>query len=121
MTEFHGKIGWKKSISYKENPNNTLKPKCLLTDRDLSYSVTGHILPCCWVNSSFEDKHLKKLFKDNLHIDNNDSIEDILNSNEWKEFMDLLQNGSDNELPKVCKFFCSKGLDINVENERAEF
>ena len=39
-------------VEDKKIKANTLKPKCLLTDRDLSYSVTGHILPCCWVAGS---------------------------------------------------------------------
>lgn len=131
-----GKIGWKNSnkktgeertprpmskvekLGYGEK--NTLKPKCLLTDRDLSYSVTGHILPCCWVNTSFEGKnvHLLKLFKDNLHIDNNESIEDILKSKEWKEFIDVLENSPDKNIPSVCKKYCSVDVEQNVENER---
>ena len=110
-----GKLGWTKSSKKTdgENPNNsyasidystgdwtkrptskvedkkikanTLKPKCLLTDRDLSYSVTGHILPCCWVNTSFNDRHIKSLLKDKLKIENNNSIEEILDKKEWKE------------------------------------
>ena len=101
-----------------KNKKNTLKPKCLLTIRDLSYSVTGHILPCCWVNISWEDKHLKNLFKDNLHIDNNESIEEILNKDEWKEFINVLQNNPNEDLPKQCKKYCNVDLERNVENER---
>jgi len=32
--------------------DDTINPKCL-QDRAISYSVTGHILPCCWVNTSW--------------------------------------------------------------------
>ena len=102
----------------EDNNKNTLKPKCLLTNRDLSYSVTGHILPCCWVNVAWEDESIKKLFKDKLHIDNNKSIEDILDSDEWKEFMSKLENSPDKDIPSVCKRYCSTDLKKNVEGDR---
>ena len=105
-------------LEKKKGSKNTLKPKCLLTNRDLSYSVTGHILPCCWVNTAWEDKQLKNLFKDKLHIDNNKSIEEILNKDEWKDFMKLLENSPDKDIPPVCKRYCSVDLERNVENER---
>jgi hypothetical protein len=105
-------------VENKKNKTNTLKPKCLLTNRDLSYSVTGHILPCCWVNTSFNDTHIKPLFKDNLHIENNNSVEEILDKDEWKKFIDVLENNSDENLPKVCKKYCSVDVERNVENER---
>ena len=107
-----------RKVEDKKNKVNTLKPKCLLTNRDLSYSVTGHILPCCWVNTAWEDKQLKNLFKDDLHIDNNKSIEEILNKDEWKDFMKLLENSPDKDIPPVCKRYCSVDLERNVENER---
>tara|TARA_B100001142_G_C14180035_1_gene595770 strand:+ start:56 stop:361 length:306 start_codon:yes stop_codon:yes gene_type:complete len=100
---------------------NTLNPKCILTNRDLSYSNSGHILPCCWVNTQFNDKYIKHLFKDNLHIDNNDTIEDIVNSKEWKEFMNVLKNNSDEDLPKQCKIFCSVKLEDNFEETKEKF
>ena len=105
-------------LEKKKGSKNTLKPKCLLTNRDLSYSVTGHILPCCWVNTAWEDKQLKNLFKDDLHIDNNKSIEEILNKDEWKDFMKLLEYSPDKDIPPVCKRYCSVDLERNVENER---
>lgn len=105
-------------LEKKKGSKNTLKPKCLLTNRDLSYSVTGHILPCCWVNTAWKDKQLKNLFKDDLHIDNNKSIEEILNKDEWKDFMKLLENSPDKDIPPVCKRYCSVDLERNVENER---
>jgi len=105
-------------VEDEKNKKNTLKPKCLLTNRDLSYSVTGHILPCCWVNTSFNDKHIKSLLTDKLKIENNNSIEEILDKKEWKEFINVLENNSDENLPPVCKRYCSVGLERNVENER---
>jgi len=113
-----GTLGWKTPDKEDNNNKNTLKPKCLLTNRDLSYSVTGHILPCCWVNVAWEDESIKKLFKDKLHIDNNKSIEDILDSDEWKEFMSKLENSPDKDIPSVCKRYCSIDLKKNVEGDR---
>tara|TARA_B100000579_G_scaffold321683_1_gene271371 strand:- start:88 stop:1140 length:1053 start_codon:yes stop_codon:yes gene_type:complete len=105
-------------VEEKKDNVNTLKPKCLLTNRDLSYSVTGHILPCCWVNTSFDDTHIKPLFTDNLNIENNNSVEEILNKDEWKKFINVLENNSDENLPSVCKRYCSVAVNRNVENER---
>ena len=113
-----GTLGWDAPDKKDNNNKNTLKPKCLLTNRDLSYSVTGHILPCCWVNVAWEDESIKKLFKDKLHIDNNKSIEDILDSGEWKEFMSKLENSPDKDIPSVCKRYCSIDLKKNVEGDR---
>ena len=105
-------------VEDKKIKANTLKPKCLLTNRDLSYSGTGHILPCCWVNTQFNDKYVKPLFKDTLKIENNNSVEEILDKNEWKEFMNVLENNPDDKLPYACKKYCSVDVERNVESER---
>ena len=94
-----------------------LNPKCLLSNRALSFSNTGHIMPCCWTNASYRVPGLKELFSDKLHIDNNDSVEDIIESDEYKKFFDLLKNDPSNA-PKTCKRFCSGATDDNVEESK---
>tara|TARA_A100001035_G_scaffold279235_1_gene280094 strand:- start:4129 stop:5145 length:1017 start_codon:yes stop_codon:yes gene_type:complete len=108
-----GSMGW--TITDEETRfKNGLKPKCLLSDRDLSYSPTGHILPCCWVNTDMDDKHLGKLFSDKLHIDNNIDIEEIVNSDEWKSFFLKLEKDSLDNVPETCVDYCQHSLDTNV-------
>lgn len=90
-----------------------LIPKCL-HGKDLGYSVTGHITPCCWVNISWNQPYLKDLFSPELHIDNNKTVEDILNSEPWKIFFDMLKNNPD-QAPHNCKKFCTIELDKDTE------
>ena len=105
--------GWN-IVEYEEvrKFKSGIKPKCLLSDRDLSYSSTGHILPCCWVNISMNDQQMGPLFSDKLHIDNN-TVDEIVNSDEWKEFFLKLKTYSLDKLPYACVENCSKSLEKN--------
>jgi len=88
-------------------------PKCL-HKKDLGYSVSGHITPCCWTNASWNVPQLEVLFTPELHIDNNETVEDILNSEIWTIFFDVLKNNPD-QAPPRCKKFCTVPLNINIE------
>ena len=44
-----------------------LNPKCLLSNRQLSFSNTGHIMPCCWTNVSYRVPGLKELFSEGCY------------------------------------------------------
>ena len=92
----------------------TINPKCLHTDRDLSFANTGHILPCCWLNTSYNQPGIKELFSEKLHIDNN-TVEDIINSEEWINFFNNLKTG---KAPKNCRIFCSGPLEDNAEETK---
>ena len=89
----------------------TLNPKCITENRDLAYVSTGHLTPCCWVNDNFE-KYLKDIVSLEMHIDNFDSIEDILLSKPWKDFFDMLMNNP-SDAPQVCQRYC--GVDKSWE------
>lgn len=93
-------------------------PKCL-NGKDLGYSVTGHITPCCWTNISWNDPYLKDLFSPKLHIDNNQTVEDILNSEPWNKFFDMLKNNPNNA-PFHCKKMCSLSLHEDTEESSPE-
>ena len=60
----------------------------------LGHSNTGHILPCCWVDGEVLKRHElgRKLIHPDLSIDNNETIEDILLSDAWLEWDDMLKN-----------------------------
>lgn len=108
-------------IVYKSNvisniETKSFKPKCIHTNRDLSFSNTGHILPCCWLNTQNKEIGVSKLFDSKLHIDNN-TVEEILNSEDWKNFFNILKNDS-SKVPFTCKRFCTNDLNDNPEETK---
>ena len=106
-----GALGWNRLDD--EVFEGELKPKCLLSDRDLSYSPTGHVLPCCWVNDNMEEEHTGELFSDKLHIDNN-TVNEIVTSSEWQHFFHKLKNNSIDDLPETCVQYCNDSLNTNA-------
>ena len=88
------------------------QPKCLGPEganvgRSIAVTATGFVLPCCWLDrpDSFdeimEDEKIRPLFDDALHIDNNDTIEDIVSSHSWQKFMRELT-----EKPEESSYIC---------------
>jgi hypothetical protein len=98
------------------------RPQCVLntaTGRSFGSSAKGYLTPCCWIDFSFykdieelrsDDPQLVSLFEEHLKIKNNDSIEEILLSDEWIEFYDNL--ASVDTAPKTCKRYCYKNRDL---------
>jgi len=87
-------------------------PKCLDSNRTngrlIAVSATGYVLPCCWLDraSSPKDKKVKTLFDDKLHIDSNDTIEDIISAEPWQKFMrDLVEKPE--ESSPICFEMCT--------------
>lgn len=95
---------------------SNFNPKCVHGNKDLGYSVTGHITPCCWVNTAQYDSLLCNFFKDEMHIDNFNSVEEILDTEIWISFFNLLINTPE-QAPERCKKFCSVNLDTNTEGK----
>jgi|TARA_Y100000389_G_scaffold191534_1_gene217861 hypothetical protein len=81
--------------------------------KDYALSAKGYLLPCCWCDTITVDKdpQLKKLFNKKLHIDNNDSVEEILLSDEWLDFKRSITKDYD-EAPDVCKRYCGNKNQI---------
>lgn len=103
-----------------------LNPKCLINPKqdkqktyinsqNLGHSAKGFILPCCWcdIPDPKRDSQIQKLFNKKLHLDNNDTIEDILLSDEWLNFFSTLTDDTLNA-SKVCKKYCSIGDNETV-------
>lgn len=101
------------------NDINKINPKCLLTKRSLSLSNTGHLMPCCWLNTKYTQKGIVQLFKSEHHLDNNSNINDIINSNDWKNFFKVLKEDPKNA-PFTCKSFCNTDIDQNPEGLEIE-
>lgn len=97
----------------------------------ISFTATGFVLPCCYLASyaafwpkasgessdggeglngheSFtEDEKIKLFFAKELHIDNNETIDDIINSDTWQNFMSDLINKPEESSP-LCFIRCSQ-------------
>ena len=94
--------------------NIVLIPKCLTPDKNgsiqcLGHTAEGYVLPCCWLANS-KTKNLVKfgLVKEKLKISNNESIIDIIQSQEWLDFYRLLRTGDSEELPDTCHIMCDE-------------
>lgn len=90
------------------------QPKCLGPEgrnlgRSIAVSATGFVLPCCWLDrpSSSMDEKVKTLFDESLHIDNNDTIDDIIGAESWQKFMrDLIEKPEDSS--PICLEMCTR-------------
>ncbi len=105
-------------------PSDQFKPRCL-TGQCLGHSNKGYILPCCYVDSHFDNKgnkdndKLNALFDPSLKISNNDHIHDITMSDIWIDFYTMLQDESQ-EKPRLCVMVCdpeSRQADISPHNK----
>ena len=96
-----------------------LNPKCH-RGRGIAYVSTGHLLPCCWcdsLNPKYKNQFMELgFFFEDLKLENNDKIEDILLSDVWINFHEILLE-KPQEAPDICKKKCSydagDGLFLN--------
>jgi|TARA_B100000902_G_scaffold219541_1_gene208550 hypothetical protein len=84
------------------------RPKCVQFDRQMAFTSTGFVVPCCWIDSpgGRKDATLKQFYQKDMHIDNFDSIDDIIDSPLYKDWFDMLVNKPE-LAPNYCKHFCS--------------
>lgn len=94
------------------------RPKCIYKDRSIAWTATGFLVPCCWVDKpdGWDDETLKKFYEKKLHLDNNEKVEDIINSETWQKFFDMLKNNPE-KAPTMCKSYCSMSRDISKTEE----
>ena len=91
-------------------------PKCL-SGKGYGYSARGWMIPCCWLDplpkpmghgaQSMYDEVENKFFTEELKLSNNDTLDDIINSDTWTKFYDDLIEDQSNALG-VCKRYCGK-------------
>jgi hypothetical protein len=93
-----------------------IKPKCLYANKDLAFTTTGHLTPCCWVNNSFSEPYLKNLLSPEMNIDNFSSLEEILESEPWNELYRILLEEPE-KAPHTCKFYCGRPLNEDPEGK----
>ena len=94
-----------------------LKPKCLNGDTCFGFSNSegGYILPCCWCDQPKRIKQFAILTQEKFKITNVDSIDSIVESDEWQEFFNMLINRPE-EAPETCKKYCSDTYEHNRVN-----
>jgi hypothetical protein len=83
-----------------------------------AHSPGGWILPCSWVSPHLnnpEEKITQNLFSEKLKIENVDNIEDILFSDEWLVFLDIIKNKDLEKLPSPCKKYCMDNRNHKVK------
>lgn len=84
----------------------TLYPKCLEDNGEFGNTSTGYLLPCCWWDQpNLFESDIKELLKDKFKLSNVNSVDDIVNSDEWSSFYDNLRN---NIGPDHCFNMCGK-------------
>lgn len=92
-----------------------IDPKCIIVKegakeiQGIAYTSNGYLLPCCWLDSKTFESELKAkgLLNEQLKLANNNSVEDIISSEEWIKFVDELYSNPDNALTK-CKLICGR-------------
>ena len=95
-----------------------IKPKCMDKkvdqSKDYGHSAKGFLVPCCWCDRIIEEDDilLHNLYKDHLHLDNVDTIDEIIFSDEWQEFLEAMKDYK--TAPKVCQQYCGVD-DDNVD------
>lgn len=88
-------------------PPKEFIPECI-NGREHSYSVTGYIIPCCYLdNGRLIAIEKFGMLKDKFHISNiNDIGNDVFESDEWLLFFDTLIHDYDN-VHNYCKDRCT--------------
>ena len=106
------KINWQERLIAKGNSfkefGHKLCPRCIYEDQEITLSSEGYFTRCCWLDDELyrNQKWVGSFFNKHLNIENNNNIEDIFNSKEWKRFWKmLLKNPQD--APPVCYEYCA--------------
>jgi hypothetical protein len=99
----------------KHNRNKTEKVKGYATN------ANGFALPCCWCDSvAFRPDFARYGFFDSdLHMDNVDTIEDIMISPAWQDWLNDITHNPNNA-PRVCQVKCGFGRDQKEQDEELE-
>tara|TARA_A200000159_G_C7330915_1_gene342881 strand:+ start:93 stop:440 length:348 start_codon:yes stop_codon:yes gene_type:complete len=104
----------------QEKPELNFKPKCK-SDKAWAYTSKGFLLPCCWCDKRNPNPEKRegwdKFQVEELHIDNVESIEEIISSDVWQEFWRVFEEDPENA-PDTCKMYYGQG-DKNISYEYA--
>lgn len=75
--------------------------------QSIAYTADGFLLPCCWCDAESTKKDIVKLnmYAEQLKLSNNDTVEHILHSDIWENFINIIMNTYD-KAPRCCKEKC---------------
>jgi hypothetical protein len=97
------------------------KPECLNGEQSYGISNRNVLLPCCYVD--IENLNANKVLSDLLeasNIDEHDSIDDIINQKEWKDFYAMLIKAKETNdlkiLPRACLRSCLGEESVRIQN-----
>lgn len=92
-----------------------LKPRCMIKDNNqavmgIAYCSNGYLLPCCWLDGSMSEQELIDLdmYNESLKLENNNSVEEIIRSSQWKNFIRILTE-EPQSAPRKCHTKCKNG------------
>lgn len=76
-------------------------------NRPITFTSNGYVLPCAWSDSTLEDEEYFRMmgFFDKK-LEDYDSLEEMLNDDHWKEFIDIIQTEPEFSAP-CCKRKCT--------------
>ena len=96
-----------------------INAKCL-SFKELSYTAEGFIMPCCWIDTPIAllAPQIMRLRQKHLKLENNEKIDDIINSKEWKNFFEELKT---DPIKKMAHSFDRAAMpDINFNKINTE-
>tara|TARA_B100000780_G_scaffold98732_1_gene68918 strand:- start:800 stop:1141 length:342 start_codon:yes stop_codon:yes gene_type:complete len=83
------------------------RPKCMTSTTQIAVDNRGRLLPCCYIDTPkwIQYPEIKKLLNVSV-ISENESLRDIITTNEWTKFYETLSTGDLDKIPDVCKHHC---------------
>ena len=89
-----------------------LKPRCFPGNKQrmgIAYCSNGWLLPCCWLDNLRNQNELADigLFDESLKLENNKDVASIVNSHQWRKFIENLELVSD-KVPSRCWEKCGE-------------
>jgi len=75
--------------------------------KGIAYLANGHLLPCCWCDQIRHHPEFEKrgMLDENLKLENNNSVEDIVESEPWKKFIYTILHEPENATT-LCRERC---------------
>ncbi|GEM_PF-3808320 len=76
-------------------------------EQNIAYTADGFLLPCCWCDAPSARKDIERMnmYEHNLKLENCQSIDEIVESKIWENFVDTILHDPENA-PRCCKEKC---------------
>lgn len=76
-------------------------------EQNIAYTADGFLLPCCWCDAPSTRKDIERMnmYEHNLKLENCQSIDEIVESKIWENFVDTILHVPENA-PRCCKEKC---------------